>query len=245
MINEQAIDTQQKLLEVAQQYEEEGYIVTLSSQADQLPGFLHPFPLNMIASRDRTNTHENGSTPIHEQAEHAVVEIRTRATLSDTSSLDLMAEAVEQAPNWRLDLVVTNPDEHLSWQHANQRFLHQDAIHYRLQEARQLSSQEHGEAALLLTWSTLESLLRRNAQTKQVPLEPAHRDNPLHLIKSLLVYGLLDQAQYQVLKSGVQAQQTIAHGYQGTESVVNVLDDLFTVADQLTGRYESIKAAER
>ena len=119
------------------------------------------------------------------------------------------------------------------WEYHDQYSLKGDDIRYRLQEAQQLSRQEHGEAALLLTWSTLEALLRRDAQTKAVPLEQAEQNNPLHLIKSLFAYGLLDREQYQILKSGIQAQQTIVHGYKEKQSVPELLNRLLGVAEQL------------
>lgn len=238
MIKDITIDRQKKLQEVAEEYREQGYDVTLSPKREQLPEFLQPFQLDMIAFRYPKETPEsisahalNGDSKI--EPTNVVVEIRTRTSFNQAPALDRVAEAIEDNTDWRLDLVVANPEGYSFWQHPSQSLLNDEDIHYRLQEAQELSLQEHGEAALLLTWSTLEALLRRDAEAKHIPLESEHRDNPLHLIKSLFTYGMLDREQYQILKSGVSTQYTMAHGYRVKKSISELLQDLFMVAGQL------------
>lgn len=206
------------LQEVAAEYQQQGFSVIVAPSKAQLPEFLHPFQPSMLVFNPSLNI---------------VVEVRTRASLGLTPKLDQIADAVAHRANWRFDLAVVNSDGHTLMQYQGQPLLDDHDIDYRLQEARLLSAQEHGEAALLLTWSTLEALLRRGAAIEDVPVE---QDNPAHLIKSLFIYGLLDQEQYKLLKSGVQARNTIVHGYKNSQPSVRLLDDLLLLANQLVVR---------
>src|ERR1044071_7700689 len=86
----------QRLLEVAREYRERGYDVIIEPRSDQLPGFLAPFRIDMLARNSE---------------EHVVVEVRTQASLSDAPELDAVAQALQDHPSWRFELVVTNPKD--------------------------------------------------------------------------------------------------------------------------------------
>ncbi|MEM7126189.1 MAG: hypothetical protein AAF702_07670 [Chloroflexota bacterium] len=203
---------QVQLQNVADEYHQQGYDVIVAPSAEQLPEFLRSFSLDILA---------------YSSSENVIVEVRDYESLTETPKLDELAKVIDSQDGWRIDLVVSNQGEP---HRKNGASLNKDDIAYRLQEANQLSAQEHGEAALILAVSALEAILRRNAQTKDVPVE---QDSPLHLIKSLFTYGLLSKEQYQILRSGVQARNTIVHGYKDKQSFSGLLQDLLTLANQL------------
>jgi uncharacterized protein YutE (UPF0331/DUF86 family) len=213
--------THQRLREVAREYRQRGYDVLIEPRPDQLPAFLASFRVDMLAqSAD----------------ENVIVEVRTQETLSDAPELDALAQALHHQPSWRFELVVTNSRDQSLLQFKDAPSLNQSDIRYRLQESRQLSDQEHGEAALLLAWSATEALLRSIADTEAVPIT---QHDSKHIAKSLFTYGVLDQEQYQTLREAVQARNFIIHGYKEQRSLAITVERLLHVVDQLQSRYQS------
>jgi hypothetical protein len=211
----------QRLLEVAREYRRQGYEVTIEPQPHELPAFLASFRVDMLARNE---------------TENVIIEVRTQESLTGTPELDALAQALQDKPSWRLELVVTNPKDRSSIQLRNAAPLDYEEITYRLREAKELSGQEHGEAALLMAWSAIEALLRSIADQETIPVVPAQ---PEQLTKSLFIYGLLDREQYQTLQKGLQARNTVVHGYKEQESFAATLDRLLHVANQVMKRYGS------
>jgi uncharacterized protein YutE (UPF0331/DUF86 family) len=214
----------QRLLEIAREYRTRGYDVIIEPQSDQLPGFLAPFRIDMLAR----NAEEN-----------VIVEVRTQASIADTPELDAVARALQDQPFWRFELVVTNPKDRSILQLKDAASLNRLDISYRLREARQLADQEHGEAALLLAWSATEALLRAIADEETIPVAP---NNPSQLTKSLFTYGVIDKEQYEILQYGLQARNTVVHGYKEHQTLASTLEQILQVADQLTRRHISSKS---
>jgi uncharacterized protein YutE (UPF0331/DUF86 family) len=212
---------QQRLREIAREYRQRGYDVIIEPRADQLPGFLAPFRIDMLA---------------RSAEETVIVEVRTQESLSDAPELDAVAQALQDQPSWRFELVVTNPKDRSSLQLKDAASLNHLDIRYRLHEARQLSDQEHGEAALLLAWSATEALLRAIAAEEDIPVA---QNNPRQLTKSLFTYGVLDKEQFEILQLGFQARNTVVHGYKEHRSLASTLEQVLHVADQLTRRHTS------
>ena len=205
----------QRLLEVAREYRQHGYDVIIEPRPDQLPGFLAPFRIDMLA---------------RSAEENVIVEVRTQESLADAPELDAVAQALHDQPSWRFELVVTNPKDRSSLPLKDAASLNHLDITYRLREARQLSDQEHGEAAFLLAWSATEALLRAIADEEAIPVAP---NNPSQLTKSLFTYGVLDKEQYQILQHGLQARNTVVHGYKEQQTLASTLEQVLHVADQL------------
>jgi uncharacterized protein YutE (UPF0331/DUF86 family) len=211
MATNDTIRERQRLLEIAREYRQRGYEVIIEPSRDQLPEFLAPFRLDMLARN---------------AVENVIVEVRTQESLTHAPELDMIAQALHDKATWRFELVVTNPKDRL----GDAALLDRPDIAYRLREARQLSDREHGEAAFLLAWSAAEALLRRIAREEDVPID---ENNVALLLKSLLTYGLLDREQYQTLQEGFQARNIIVHGYAGRQFDKEVLERLLNLADQL------------
>lgn len=211
----------QRLREVAREYRQRGYEVLIEPRPDQLPSFLAPFRVDMLA---------------RSAEENVIVEVRTQDSLADAPELDAIAHALHNKPSWRFELVVTNPKDRSSQQFKDALSLNQRDITYRLQEARQLSDQEHGEAALLLAWSATEALLRSIADAEAIPVT---QNYPSQVTKSLFMYGVLDKEQYETLQEGLQARNMIVHGYKEQKSLASTVGRLLHVVNQLQKQYPS------
>jgi len=209
----------QRLREVAREYRQRGYDVLIEPRADQLPKFLASFQVDMLAR----NSEEN-----------VIIEVRTQESLTDEPELDAIAQALHNKPSWRFELVVTNPRDRSSLTFKDAKSLEQLDIADRLQEARQLSDQEHGEAALLLAWSATEALLRYIAEAEAIQVV---QHNPSQVTKSLFIYGVLDKEQYQTLQEGLETRNRVVHGYKEQGSLATTLWQLLNVAEQLQRSY--------
>jgi uncharacterized protein YutE (UPF0331/DUF86 family) len=209
----------QRLLDVAREYRQRGYDVIIEPRSDQLPEFLSLFRIDMIA---------------RSAEENVVIEVRTQESLVEAPGLDAVAQALHNQPSWRFELVVTNPKDRSALYFKDAISLNHLDITDRLREARDLSDQEHGEAALVLAWSATEALLRAIADEEAISVT---LNNPSELTKSLFTSGALDKEQYQRLQQGMQARNMVVHGYKEQRSLVTVLDQLLQVADQLIKRH--------
>jgi hypothetical protein len=209
----------QRLREVAREYRQRGYEVLIEPRPDQLPDFLASFRIDMLA---------------WSAEESVIIEVRTQESLTAAPELDALAQVLYDKPSWRFELVVTNPRDRSALRFKDAISLDHLDITYRLHEARQLSEQEHGEAALLLAWSATEALLRYIAGSEAVPVE---QHDPSQVTKSLFIYGVLDKEQYQTLQDALHVRNTVAHGYQEQPSLANTVAQLLEVADQLQKRY--------
>lgn len=85
-----------RVLNLAREYRNEGYEVTLYPSAKELPEALSQYCLDLIA---------RGTDQV------IAVEVRTREslTLKGFDDLSQIAESVKQIPGWMFELVVTNP----------------------------------------------------------------------------------------------------------------------------------------
>jgi uncharacterized protein YutE (UPF0331/DUF86 family) len=209
----------QRLLEVAREYRQRGYEVIIDPAPKQLPDFLTRFRVDMLA---------------HNDSENVILEVRTQESITQTPGLDAIAQAVHDQPNWRFELVVTNPKNRLPLELKNAVSLDANELSYRLREAKQLAEEEHGEAAVLLVWSATEAILRHIAVIEGITVS---QHSPVQLIKNLYAQGVLDQEQYNLLQQGMQLRNTIIHGYKEQSSLTTIFNRLIDITRQLIHAY--------
>jgi hypothetical protein len=208
----------QRLREVAREYRKRGYEVLVEPSPTQLPSFLAPFRIDLLA-RNRE--------------ENVVIEVRTQGSLTSAPELDAIAQVLQHRPQWRFELVVTNPRDRKAFYFKDATSLGIPEIVSRLQEARELSDDEHGEAALLLAWSATEALLRYIADAEAIQVV-SH--SPAQVIKSLYTYGVLDMDQYEALQAELETRNRLIHGYREQRSLMDDVMRLLHVAEGLRGQ---------
>ncbi|MBC8161605.1 MAG: hypothetical protein H7Z42_10345 [Roseiflexaceae bacterium] len=211
--------THQRLLEIAREYRQNGYEVIIEPEAQQLPIFLAHFKVDLLA---------------RSQEENVIVEVRTQESLTNTPELDALAKALEDKSSWRLELVVTNPKDQTALPFRNATSLTKQDISYRLREARQLSDQEHGEAAFLLAWSATEALLRQMVEIEGVP---AVQHQTSQVVKTLYVHGVIDKTQYTLLQEGQHTRNIVVHGYKEKQNLTPLFDQLLHLTQQLAQQH--------
>lgn len=203
-----------RLLEVAREYEQNGYKVTVEPRGEQLPDFLSQFEPDLIAYRD---------------GEAVVVEVKSKISLAQAQYLPTLTSVINATPGWTLELVVTN-SRNLVVEADNVQGLSEAEIQVRLATASDIEVAAQGDAALLLAWSAAEAALRLLAERHSVMLES---NQPLYVLKKLYSLGIISREDYLLLNEAMRSKNLISHGFRSPD-----LQDGFT--RRLVGKVEEL-----
>lgn len=215
----------ERLLKLAEEYRDKGYEVSIHPNPEDLPDFLKNYQPDMIVRREN---------------EAVIIEVKTRSSLNSSSGqyLSNLAQAIEQHPGWRFELVMTNPDNSTYLLKAESS-LQETEIEPRLQVARQLATQ-HPESAILYSWSLVEATLRLIAENEGLSLQ---RSDPLYLVKQLTTEGVVSRSDYQLLMDALSSRNAIAHGFKATQLTQESVYELIDITEQLLKTIHSDKEA--
>jgi uncharacterized protein YutE (UPF0331/DUF86 family) len=184
----------EKLLQLAEEYRDKGYSVSLHPSSKELPDFLKNYRPELIA---------------HREGESVIVEVKSRISLpTSAQSLRDLAQVVEQHPGWRFELVMTNPEE-VVYETQTGNSLQKPEIEARLQVAEELTKQ-YPESALLYAWSVAEATLRLVTEHEGLSFQ---RTDSAYLIKQLATEGVISRLDYHVLTNSLSFRNAVAHGF--------------------------------
>ncbi len=206
----------ERLLEVAEEYRQKGYEVLLSPQPEALPEFLRGYRPDLIVRQGK---------------EAIVIEVKSRSSIASAQYLRELAQTVEQHPGWRVQLVVTNP-ENSEYSINIEGSLQEYEIKTQLQIAKELAN-GHPEPAILFTWSLAEATLRLLANQEGLSLQKP--ESPVLLLKQLVIEGIISREQYQLLTNVFQVRNAIAHGFKATKQTQIDVLEFIKVIEQLLG----------
>jgi len=190
MSTSNALIEQTRLYLIAEEYKQRGYVVTVSPAPKRLPKFLTKFTPDIVAEGPN---------------ESVVIEVKSNRRFRGTDYWKELSSVVRQHPGWRLELVVNNtslgqPPETIP----------EELIRERLHEGEQLSEQGMLAAALLVTWSAAEAVMRLAGKQNEIEL-PDFR--PSTLISRLYSDGLLERDEYDFLLDCMRVRNAVAHGF--------------------------------
>ena len=205
----------ERLLQLAEEYRGQGYEVSFQPNPEDLPDFLKTYRPDLVARRGD---------------EAVIIEVKSRSSLdsSSTQYLRNLAQAVEQHPGWRFELVMANSEEGVFFQKA-ERSLQETEIVSRLQVAQELA-QQHPESAILYAWSLAEAALRLVAEHEGLSL---NRFEVLYLVKQLVTEGIISRDEYQLLMSTLSLRNAVAHGFITTQLTQESVDELINITEHL------------
>jgi REase_AHJR-like len=180
---------EQRVEELAREYREKGYQVTVQPEADELPEPLARFRPDLLARK---------------ADELYVVEVKARESLPDPK-LQELANVVREQPGWRFELVLLKPESEFPgatpWV--------ADDVEERLREVEAVLSAGHLEAALLLAWSAAEATLRLLAAKERLVLE---RQDAPYILRVLVTRAVITREEHQRLWGLLQVRNPVAHG---------------------------------
>src|SRR5260370_22846846 len=122
---------QSRLYDIAEEYKQRGYVVTVSPAPKRLPKFLTKFRPDIVAEGPN---------------ESVVIEVKSNRRFRGTDYWQELSSVVRPHPGWRLELVVNNTSLG-----QLRETIPEELIRERLQEGEQLSEQGMLTAALLVT----------------------------------------------------------------------------------------------
>lgn len=185
-----------KLEQIAAEYRQKGYEVSIRPDSETIPSFLAPFQPDLI---------------VRSKNDNAVIEVKSSKDLT-SGSLAQLAEKIESRPGWRLELAV-----------VNQPFAQEvpmygvlatdDRIDHILRQAQALSREKSYEPAALMAWAAAEAILRRMAVASGVEVEKKSTGSVLKLLYAL---GLIDPDQYDNFSRAMEFRNAFAHGFEAS-----------------------------
>ena len=178
-----------RVRELAREYRDRGYEVTVEPGPEQLPKPLARFRPDLVARK---------------ADDRVVVEVKAREELPDQQLQDLV-NAVREQPGWRFELVLLKPEPGP----PGTRAWNVDDINEGLRQAESILSSGFPEAALLLAWSAAEATLRLLADKERLPLE---RHDAVYLIRLLVTRAVITREEYSRLWEILELRNAVAHG---------------------------------
>lgn len=179
-----------QIQQVADEYKQRGYRVTIEPAKSQLPEFLRAYQPALVAEGPDDSV---------------VVEFRSRAAEPRSNGWGDLAKTLQQHPGWRLELVIDDKPRN-----EPPTTLTPSEIESRLQDGLRLLEANMFPASLLVTWSATEAAMRLAAKKHRVEL-PDFR--PATLITRLYTDGLMDREDYDQLMDYMRLRNTVAHGF--------------------------------
>ncbi len=201
---------QSRLYDIAEEYKQRGYVVTVSPAPKRLPKFLTKFRPDIVAEGPN---------------ESVVIEVKSNRRFRGTDYWKELSSVVRQHPGWRLELVVNN-----SSLGQLRETIPEELIRERLQEGEQLSEQGMLAAALLVTWSAAEAAMRLASKQNEIEL-PDFR--PPTVISRLYSDGLLERDEYDFLLDCMRVRNAVAHGFYEGRLKLTVLKRLQKIVGRL------------
>ena len=179
-----------RLYDIAEEYKQRGYTVTVTPPPKRLPKFLSKFRPDIVAEGPN---------------ESVVIEVKSSRKVRGTDYWKELSSVVQQHPGWRLELVVNDASTRQPPETINK-----ELIKERLKEGQQLSEQEMLAAGLLVTWSAAEAAMRLASNNYEIEL-PDFR--PSTVISRLYSDGLLERDEYDFLLDCMRVRNAVAHGF--------------------------------
>jgi uncharacterized protein YutE (UPF0331/DUF86 family) len=198
-----------KLEQIAAEYRQKGYNVSIRPDSATVPQFLSPFRPALIVQSKNDN---------------AVIEVKSAKDLTSGSLAELAAK-IESEPSWRLELAVVNqPFAQEVPQYGI--LVTEDQLDHILRQAQVLSLQKSYEPAALMASAAAEAILRRMAVASGVEVEKKSSGSVLKLLYAL---GLIDADQYDNFSRAMDFRNAYVHGFEATlqpENIDRVIHDI-------------------
>jgi len=215
---------ERKIREIAKEYENKGFEVIIEPQPNQLPTFLKGFQPDIIAkSAD----------------ENVLVEVKTRKDRAELQKFESLAQEVNKRENWRFEVVFTNPREKQFYTEGYQT-LNENDITNRITEINKLIGINSYEAAFLLSWATIEAILRQkiNEERTETIKKPT-----LAIIKTMFSLGLLNQHDFKRLQEVNSYRNNLIHGFQQPINK-SLVQEILQLINNLSGRNKEYELIE-
>ncbi len=205
---------QQKINELAAEYQRTGYVVRVHPAMHDLPEFLREFEPDLVAASPHGNV---------------VVEVKPSSAI-DSHQMARLAQAVEREGDWRFEVVFVSQPVAAEIP-SEETLVNEAQVNRLLASAETMFANGEVEAAAMLAWSAAEAILRRNAQSAAPELE---RQSSARVLKHLYSLGRIEPDAYEKLLLLMQFRNAVAHGFEprtAAPSIPDVVPDIRRLQD--------------
>jgi len=201
--------------ELALRYAQLGYRVQVEPQREAIPFDLRGYHPDLLAEKDD---------------EHLIIEVKSARRAVPIEQFQQIIHVVRQHPGWRFLLVTPDRPDPIQRLPRTTELLSWASVQERTNRARRLLADGDAEAAFLVSWAALETLLRRHAEAVALPLDQL---GDLSLLKQLYSLGEISIPQYDFALEALDLRNELAHGFQPTQSVAPVAQQLIALLNDL------------
>lgn len=207
---------ERKIREIANEYTKKGYDVLIHPSKSQLPNFIKGFEPDIFAKNENDNV---------------LIEVKTRQDKSEIQKFESIINEINKRENWRFEVIFTNTKE-TSLNTNRLDTLSTKLITERINEINKLIQYNSFEAAFLLSWSTLEAVLRQKLNIENKDFSDK---TTLSVIKTIFSLGLLNQSDYKTLQITNSIRNTLIHGFQQSVDKSSI-ENILQIINNLTGK---------
>lgn len=190
-----SVDVESEVRQIAKQYENEGYVVTVRPKGDAVPPFLTGHDLDIIAVRGD---------------EHVVAVIHpNRRSLNADSGMTRIADKVNKKPGWRFDVVVLESDTPLN--RIAEKALEPSGAQFQgmLNRARVAKDAGLNDMAITYAWAALEAAMRRVRDDAEL----YGRTTATELLRTLYGNGFMSAEEFHRAKMAWNIRTQAVHGF--------------------------------
>jgi uncharacterized protein YutE (UPF0331/DUF86 family) len=212
-VNPKNVNLEKKIKEIVEEYSQKGYRVFSNGDYINIPNFLKNYSPDIIAMSEE---------------DKVVIEVRTKYSLSKSNNLENLANLINQQKGWRFELIMVNSKE---TEDNEREDLSINEIMNMLNEAERLLDNKHVKASFILTWSSIEAIVRNKLKSEKINSDI---NNPIKMIKNLYTFGLVSRDEYEFLHTQFKLRNSVVHGFkapnldtQKTQALINLAKNLF------------------
>lgn len=207
---------ERRIREIAKEYESQGYEVHMNPIPSLLPNFLKSYELDILAKKENDNV---------------IVEVKTRNDRMNLQRFEGLAKEIDKRKDWRFEMVFTNQKEK-GLEPIYQNILSELEINNRILEINRLIELNSYEASFLLSWSTIEAVLRNQLRNEKFD---TNRKTTMSVMKTMFSLGLINQHDYKTLQKSNVYRNNLIHGFEQNIDRISI-QDILQLINNLTGK---------
>jgi len=206
-------DQQKYLLkDITARYQSQGFEVILQPESEKLLSALAGFQPQAVAMKGD---------------EWVIIEVLTTPSLTTSDQMPLIAQTVQDNPDWRFELYIINTQvSPYSEKVESDVIIKKREMYIRLKDAQDLIQNQYPEAALVLLCSVIISALNYLVQREEITLKTY---DPNYILKQFIFLGLVSRDDYWLLRLALKLMNIITNGIQCEDLEDNWLQGMFAL----------------
>jgi hypothetical protein len=184
----------EKIDSIAQELEDNGYIVLIEPSDSNLPFYLGGYHPNVIATKN-----DDG----------IILEVKSSLKRVSIDRFQTVAETIASHPGWRFLLVTLDDSSENILLPDENSLPFWEALNSRLLNLQMLIQESLFEPAILFFGSITEAALRKRAITQHLPIQ---RFPTIALLNHSYSSGEISMTEFDLLKDCLKIQEKVTHG---------------------------------